>query len=167
MTGYAKKSLILVCITIVVVACTPSTNFSQRATRSDSTSSTMKVGIVKNRDSFDGAGCSLQMPTDYQKHNDRCVFLSDFEDNATININGKDIKLKLVGRREPEREPRNGDRSVFNYATQRIKVRVDFLVTGVCDPNDESCEVTYYDATLTITRGRTIRMVRTKGICGT
>jgi hypothetical protein len=127
---------------------------------------TIKVGIVRDPAAFDGPGCSLQLPADYKRQNERYVFLSDYEDNAVININGKDIKLKHVSHREPEGDPKKGDRSTWNYAGKGTTVRVDFVATGVCDPNDESCEVTYYDATITVTQGKAKRVTKVTGLCG-
>ena len=126
----------------------------------------IKISVLKNRDSFDGAGCSLQISVDYKKHNERYVFLSDYEDNAVMNIDGKDTNLKLVSRREPKGDPKKGDRSTWNYSAKGTTVRVDFVVTGVCDPNDESCEVTYYDVTIAVTRGNDKQVVKAKGLCG-
>jgi len=141
--------------------------FAQTLAQSDAISKTIKVGFIKNKDSFlDGGGCSLQLPTDYKKHNERYIFLSDVEDHAVINIEGKDTKLKLVSRQEPKGEPKRGDRSKWIYAGNETKVQVDFVVTGGCDPNDEGCEVIFYDATITVTRDQVNQVIRVKGVCG-
>ena len=126
----------------------------------------LKIGIVSHRDSFDGPGCSLQLPADNRKHNERYTLLSDSEDNAVMNINGKDLNLKLVSHNEPHGVLKKGDRSTWTYSRQGIKVRVDFVVTGLCPPGDEACEVTYYDATITVTRGNNKQLVIVKGVCG-
>ena len=126
----------------------------------------LKIGIVSNRDSFDGPGCSLQLPANYRKHNQRYTLLSDSEENAVMNIDGKDMNLKLVSHREPRGASKKGDRSTWTYSRVGIKVRVDFVVTGLCPPNDEACEVIYYDATITVTRGNNKQLVIVKGVCG-
>jgi hypothetical protein len=143
-----------------------STNLAQTASPNQKRLNPIKIGVVRNRDSFDEAGCSLQISADYKKHNERYIFLSDYEDNAVMNIDGKDTNLKLVRRREPKGDPKKGDRSTWNYSAKGTTVRVDFLVTGVCDPNDESCEVTYYDATIAVTRGNDKQVVKANGLCG-
>ena len=124
----------------------------------------LKVGVIAKGDSFDGAGCSLWMPSDAKKR--RAVFLSDFDGSAVINIDGKDIELKLINRREPKGGPKKGDRSTWNYAAKNVSARVDYVVTRVCDPNDEACEVTWYDATIAVASGKRKRVVKVTGICG-
>lgn len=57
-------------------------NLAQTVAHSKNTSATIKVGFI--RDSFDGAGCSLQLPADYKKHNEQYIFLRDYGDNAVI-----------------------------------------------------------------------------------
>src|SRR5262245_12511908 len=47
-------------------------------TQNSNASNSIKVSIIRNRSSFDEGGCSLQLPIDYRKHNERFVFLSDF-----------------------------------------------------------------------------------------
>ena len=126
----------------------------------------LKIGVVSNRDSSDGPGCSLQLPADYRKHNERYTLLSDSEDNAVMNIDGQDMNLKLVSHREPRGPSKKGDRSTWTYSRRGITVRVDFVVTALCPPNDEVCEVIYYDATITVTRGTNKQLVIVKGVCG-
>jgi hypothetical protein len=36
-----------------------------------------------------------------------------------------------------------GDRSWGTYVAGDVKARIDWTVTRVCDPKDESCELTY------------------------
>lgn len=61
------------------------------------------------------------------------------------------------------RAPKVGDREWAIYAVGEVRVRVDYLVTKVCDPKDESCEVTYYKATLTVTRKSQRTAIKTSG----
>jgi hypothetical protein len=143
-----------------------SADLGQAVPQSHSSFNTIKVGIVRDQESFDGAGCSLQLPADNRKHNERYVFRSDYEDNAVLNINGKDARFKLVSHREPQGNLKKGQRSTWSYTAEGIHVRVDYVVIGVCDPNDESCEVTYYDATITVTHGNDKQVVKAKGSCG-
>jgi hypothetical protein len=148
-----------------IVAMNMPAELAQTTSPSDRARNSINIGFVKDSHSMDGAGCSLQLPADYRKHNERYVFLSDY-DNALVNIDGKDTRLKLVDYHEPEGEAKKGDRSTWNYADAEIGVRVDYIVTGVCDPGDEACEVTFYDATITVTRGARKAVVRVKGDCG-
>jgi hypothetical protein len=149
------------------IASTPSANLAQTASPGKNGLNLIRIGVVRSRKLVDGAGCSLQLPADYKKHNERYILLSDSENNAVMNIDGKDTNLKLVSQGEPKGDLKRGDRFTSYYGTKGTKVQVDFLVTRVCDPNDESCEVTYYDATITVSRGINKQGLKVKGLCGT
>lgn len=86
--------------------------------------------------------------------------------SARINLDGKDLELQLVDSKELKRAPKVGDREWAVCAAGDVRVRVDYLVTKVCDPKDESCEVTYYKATLTVTRKSQRTAIKTIGFCG-
>lgn len=125
------------------------------------------VGYVKDRTGYSEAGCELLLPADtYQS--ERYIFLSGFDGNAVMNINGRDSDLKLL-RSQPRRdpEPAIGGRSSFWYGAGPVKVRVDYVVTGLCPPDSESCEVVYYRAVITVTRGSARRVIVARGLCGT
>ena len=123
-----------------------------------------QVGIVQNPDEFDGAGCRLQLPADYEKRNERHVFVSNAEDEAIVNIDGSDVRLNRVNFEGGTGNSRN--RFVDHYRREELEVRVDLVVTKKCDPSNDNCEVTLFDAVITVTRGVGKRTVRTKGFCG-
>jgi hypothetical protein len=78
----------------------------------------------------------------------------------------KDTKLRLVKHVESKGEPKKGDRSKSIYATGNIKVQVDYVVTDICDPKDQECEVTSYAATITVKRGSSQQVVKAVGSSG-
>ena len=179
MTFYSFR--IAVCVLELTLAVFVPILRGQSAEQPNSTASLLKIGIVENTDDFDGAGCTLQNPSDYKKHNDHNVFMSDYESRAIMNIDGKDVRLVLVpndqrqanaasswivGQDEGNGKVRRGLRSIHKYRAGDFEVRVDYVVTGVCAPKDESCEVTAFDAKITVTRGPNKRTVNVKGICG-
>jgi hypothetical protein len=126
----------------------------------------IRIAAIRDSDAFDGAGCSLQLLAGNVRTKNRMIFESNYEGDALMNIDGEDIKLRLVRGHEPNKRPGRGDRSTFAYRAGDIGVRVDFVVTGVCAPEDESCEVTQYTATIRISRGKSKRVVKAVGICG-
>jgi len=81
----------------------------------------LRIGIIQQVEFLDGAGCSLRLTADRHKIRGRYVFLSDAGKDALMNINGKDTRLGLVSRQGPEREPKKGDRSTWNYAAVGVK----------------------------------------------
>ena len=128
--------------------------------------SAIKIGIVQDRTGFENGGCELLRPSDTYS-SERYIFLSDFESHAIVNIGGRDTMLALVRSNEPNKEARKGDRWTSWYRGDRIQVRVDYVVSSLCPPDDESCEVVYYRATIVVTRGATTRTVAAYGLCGT
>jgi len=158
--------MVFIWVSGLFIASNPLAGFAQTTAQSHQAPTLVKVGIVRDTASFEEGGCSLQLPADYKKQNERYVFMSDLEDNAIMNIDGKDTGLNPVSHREPKGGPRKGDRSTANYAAKGTKVRVDFVVAGVCAPNDEGCESASYYATITVIHGLGKQVVKVKGDCG-
>lgn len=104
------------------------------------------LGVVE--DGALGCGCSLYRNA-ADGRNQRHVFVQDMdEDEAIINLDGKNVRLRPVdsGGPSPERALKVGDRSWETYAAGDVRVRIDYTVRSVCAPKDEGCEVTYYSA---------------------
>ena len=88
-------------------------------------------------------------------------------DDATyIQLNGQTVKLHPVAASKRTRRERVGDRSWETFTAGDAKVRVDYVVTRVCGPREEGCEVTNYRATLTILRGKQRIVVKGIAACG-
>ena len=83
-----------------------------------------------------------------------------------MNLNGHDTLFNFVRTTDTQKQPRNGDRSQYWYSSGSISVEVDYAVTGVCPPDDESCEVFYYRAMIRITAASTRRSILAHGLCG-
>jgi hypothetical protein len=97
------------------------------------------------------------------------LFTSDLQNHASININGSDKILRLTKADEDtaKKEPVIGDRSRFYYAGGGVKVAVEYVITEVCAPSDESCEVTYYRAELAVSANHQTVNVTGYAVCGT
>jgi hypothetical protein len=96
----------------------------------------------------------------------RDVFRSDFDGRAVINLNGRDTLLKLVSSTTPKRESKKGDRSIARYRGEGVEVIVHYLITGLCAPDDEKCEVIDYEAVMEVSTPSGRRSVMAHGICG-
>ena len=126
----------------------------------------LKLGVVQDKSQFDGCGCSFYLNLKDEKR-ERALFLSDLSQNASINLDGKDLILKLMHKSvEKKGDPRIGDRSWETYALGNIKLRIDYTITKLCDPKDEACEVIWYLATVTVTQNAQKVVVKTVGLCG-
>jgi hypothetical protein len=124
------------------------------------------IGFVKNAAAFGEGGCTLWLLTDRALTDERRVFLSNFEDRAVVNVDGRDVEMKLVGSSNAEGEAKKGRISTFRYRGTGVDVIVRYVVTGLCAPDDEQCEVVSYDAELAVMTHPGQRTLRAHGICG-
>lgn len=100
---------------------------------------------------------------------ERYIFFSSIEDDdktAWMDVDGKDIKLKLVKSSESKRRERVGTRSSMTYAAGDLTVSITLVATRVSKPNDENCESTDYKATFRLKRGTERRVIGAVGWCG-
>jgi hypothetical protein len=63
----------------------------------------LNVGYVKDHTGYSEPGCELLLPADTYK-SERYIFLSVFDGDAVMNINGRDSDLKLL-RSQPRLDP--------------------------------------------------------------
>jgi hypothetical protein len=128
------------------------------------------VANLKNNAVADGCGCYFQFRGTPQNA-ERYIFFSSIEDDgktAWMNIAGHDVKLTLtkeVGLKGKEEE-RVGSRSRATYRAGDVTVAGTYVVTKVCDPNDENCESTQYAATFSVRKGSRSQVVKAVGSCG-
>jgi len=126
------------------------------------------VGNLNNNDRADGCGCYAS----FNKANDnarRFIFFSSDEDNdndAWMNISGRDTKLRLVKETNPKGKLKRGSRFTDRYSAGDITIDVVRIVTRVCPPRDEGCEVTDFATTFTVKKGNRTQVVQAVGSCG-
>jgi hypothetical protein len=122
----------------------------------------LKVGFIRNEGVYGSAGCTLS----FSNRDQQFVFFSEGVDEAIMNVDEQDIRLKLVSRRG--RTERKGDKSVEIWRSGNLRVRVDYLITWACYPFNETCEGKGYsfDALITLNRGSERKTVKTTGGCG-
>lgn len=128
------------------------------------------VGNVKDNSLAEGCGCYIKFRNTPEKA-DRYILFSSIEDDNTtawMNIDGRDVKLKLekiIGPFGTERE-RVGSRSILKYRAGDITVTGTYVDTKECAPNDENCESTQYSVTFVVKKGSKSQVVKAKGSCG-
>lgn len=124
-----------------------------------------RLGSVTEKSLLDGCGCSIYRTAEDLKQ-DRYLFVSDMDEEAVINLDGKDVKLRVLSWKEKKGQLRVGARSSETYAAGDVNVRLDFTVRKVCPPKDESCEAIWYDVKMSVTRKGQRTVVNAKGLCG-
>ena len=136
----------------------------------DASKSGLTIGLVADQQDFHDGGCELALSSSHSDAipSEKFIFLSDFNGRAVMNINSRDIRLALVRSTMSKEAEKVGDHSKFWYtAAGGISVEVDYTVTAVCPPADESCEVSHYNALLLVRSGSGAKTISAHGLCGT
>jgi len=162
------KAITIIPMVLIVLFVRGLNGFAQQRKLTSPDKGGLKIGFIKDFSEYEGnAGCTLRLPQDDKKDRKNFIFLSDYDDNAVVNVDGKDVNLKLKVRKEPKGEDlKVGQKSEEDYTGTGVKVHVDYVTTWVCPPDDESCEVTSFNAIVIVTRGNSRKAVRVKGVCG-
>jgi hypothetical protein len=141
-------------------------NFAQARPNPIKQSSPLVIANIQNSGVVEGCGCYFHSLADGQKGAEKFIFMADVNEDAWMNINGKDVKLRFISSSPDTAQPKIGQRSFSQYKSGNLRVRVDYIVTGVCQPNDEQCESTSYNARISVVRGASRRIIEAKGGCG-
>ena len=158
---YAQHYLLLLVFVIYGGMCV----VAQKTTSLDQPSAAPRIANIKDSNLVGGCGCYFQSLMESKRRSNKFIFgLGMDEENAWMNIDGKDVKLTLVSSSKDSVE-RAGTRSE-TYRANGIGVRVDYVVTRVCKPNDENCESTGYAATFSVTNGGRKWAIKGRGSCG-
>ena len=146
-------------LTIVVLSTVSAQNASKRSLVANLTKSAVA----------DGCGCYFKF-RGTPENAERYIFSSSIDDERTawMNVGGRDVKLTLQkesGLKGKEAE-KLGSKSQATYSSGDINVTGTYVVRRVCDPNDENCESTQYDATFVVKKGPKSQVVKAVGSCG-
>jgi hypothetical protein len=130
-----------------------------------------KIGTVQRPFNVDECNCTLylhQRRRGVDEVEVRMVFtVADLRGQAQMNIDGRDVMLRLVRQRARAGGPlRVGQRSVEEYEGEGVRVRVVSTITEVCPQDEPTCETLSQSAVITVTKGGRTRMVRASGGCG-
>ena len=123
----------------------------------------LRLGYV-DEGSF-GCGCSMSRNAS-EARKLKFILVTPMDDATYIQLNDKRLTLRLVAESKRRRRERVGDRSWETYSDGDVTVRVDYVVTRVCGPREEGCEVTNYRATMTVSRGKQRIVVKGIADCG-
>ena len=153
-------------VLMMLVACSSGAKPASTQTPASPEVVTPKIGIIHVPKFRIECGVALQLPEDYKGQNKKYVFDGDLAEGGQMNIDGRDVDLMMVDSDEPERELKVGDRFTETYAGDGLNAQIEYVVTGICDPTDESCEVINFDATITVERNGAKQQVKTSGLLG-
>ena len=170
MTNSGRSSWLVLRGLVVLLATAILLESSAAAQTSRVTSGTarrIEIGNIKDESAVGGCGCELTFSSERKKKNPKFVFFSGMDEKtAWMNINGRDVELKLKRASSAKGKERVGNRSTEIYVRGDLKVSIVRVVTRVCKPREEDCESTDYNATVTVTDGSRKKVLKLKGSCG-
>jgi hypothetical protein len=147
-----------VLLTIVVLGSVSAQSASKRSL----------VANLKNNTVAEGCGCYFRFRGTPQNAQHYLFFssIADYEKTAWMNIEGRDLKLSLTRKTDPQGRARIGGRSTRRYITDDISVGATYIATRVCKRDDESCESTDYSVALVVRKGTRVQVLKAVGVCG-
>ena len=146
------------CGLLIMLLCLAGTTGAQRASKR------RLVGNVKNT-AIDGCGCYFKF-RGTNRNAEQYMFSQGIGEKAWMNIDGRDVQLKMLRERNPGDRERIGSRWTRTFSAGDIAVSCSWITTKMCAPNDENCESTDYDATFVVKKGKRQETVRAFGWCG-
>jgi hypothetical protein len=146
-----KSFLLIPCLTLLLGAGAPAPN------------SDVRIGPLKNQTIVEGCGCYFSRTGDATN---RLVLAVDAADTAWLNLDGADTWLVLVRTTRGGGAEKAGDMYSEFYRGRGYDLQVDYTVTYVCPPTDESCEFTGMNAFITVRRGAAKGHATVTGNCG-
>jgi hypothetical protein len=108
----------------------------------------LRLGYVKDHDVGCGAAFSLKT-TDLR--NSRYIFVQDSgepDEPTYINLNGKNLQLRLIDSNKPKGREKIGDRWWETYTAGDVTVRIDYTVTKIFQ--HEFSDSLHLNATMTV-----------------
>lgn len=127
----------------------------------------MRIGYIRNMAGFlESCGCAFQRPEDRGFNSDRCVFLTSSNNEALININDRDLRLRSVSQNRPQGRLMTGDRYYGIYADETTKAEVEFFVVETCSSLGSKCRLADVNAIIKVTRNSQVSNITTSGVCG-
>lgn len=134
---------------------------------SDPSYSKSMIQYVKNTSIVDGCSCSFQKEMDFKKSNYNFIFLSEVEENpAWMNIDGKDVKLKLIQKKMAKNFKMGAKDVLFFVGPDDIQVKQTRSINFMCKKSDVECEYTGYKSSFEVQKGTQKEIVDLLGGCG-
>jgi hypothetical protein len=115
-------------------------------------------------------GCDCKLQTFKEARNDmanKFVFQSNLAATpAWMNIDGKDIQLKLMYASPSTKGVTLGSRYYKKYSAKGITILIRYVVSAVCPEENPDCDEEGHVATITVTKGGRRQSIKATGMCG-
>jgi hypothetical protein len=148
-----------ICLTVLMVF----SNLSNLAPTLAKTPSV--IGKIQDMTEVGGGGCLVWKGSD----TGNIIFWTTDNQEVLMNINGQDLKLKLVNEKRSMSSGlrgQKGDRWISVYRSGNIIVKLTRITTRLCRPGDMECESTGYAATINLQNGKHQETIKANAECG-
>jgi len=165
MKNLATKNIAATLILILFMGCSGSVSIGSAQRKSTQVENVdgPKVGVIKKSQIVDGCAFGLYYSSEEKKDDKRYVFFDDLSNLAWMNIDGQDVRLKLMSSVQTTGETNKiGDKGSSTYKGKEVTVKIDYIVTRVCD----QCEYIDCDATIAVTKNGRTQTVKVIGFIG-
>lgn len=140
-------------------------------TKSQTTPKSFRLGFIKDlelAESSYGAADSIWLANTKKKDRvgSKAIAILGYASFGAINIEGRDIELKLVNGDLPDKNFKVGRGGYQIWKGKKITVRLDYIYTWICPQNQENCSVYYYKGVLDINYKGKRRKVNITGFGG-
>jgi hypothetical protein len=126
--------------------------------------STSLIGNIIKTNMYEGCGCRFQLRSEHRAQSHRYCFVGDQGQRAWMNIDGKDVELRLVGASEMSLKTVKGEKAYFRFRGPGINVRLRMLVTRT-STYETDYEPQRYAIILQVARGSRRQTLRPFGWC--
>lgn len=115
-----------------------------------------------------GCDCKLQTFNEARRNRaDKFVFQSDAAAiPAWINIDGKDLSLKLVYASPSTNGALLGSRYYKKYRANGFSVLIRYVVSATCPEENPDCDEEGHIATIIVSKGGRRQSIKATGMCG-
>lgn len=146
----------LLLVLLIVTMLSLSAN-AQRGRKQSSSANHDLIGYIQKEHLADGCGCTYF----FKGKATRAIYSDNFDKEIWMNIDGQDVKLKLVSSvSTPKGEARRGQRITSRYVAPDIKVRMDIVIgKDYGDGRDRA-------GTITVIKSAREQTVQIVGFCG-
>jgi len=122
------------------------------------------IGSILESESASGCGCYFYYPEEDQSYGSSILQI-EVGEKGIFHINGKTIRLKPEGKAY-DSQSHVGGKALFNLNAKNVNIKADLKAIKVCPKEHESCEVTDYSVTLSITSQKGQVIIPAWGQCG-
>lgn len=125
-----------------------------------------RLGFVRSFDEEAGDSIWLANTKKKDRIDSRAIARFGAGSFGKINVNGRDIELERVKDHLPDKDYKVGRGGYQIWKGKNVTLRLDYIYTWLCKPDDEQCEVYYYRGVLDINYRGKQRKANVRGFGG-